>query len=233
MLNYISYGKGKNIIFLHGWGGCTASFKGLADALSSEYRVTLVDLYGFGETPHPEFPLTLDDYAEGVSRIFRKENIAEAVLVGHSFGGRVAVRFARKYPGCCLKLVLIDAAGLRPRFSLKKTLRVACHKLLKACGRKGLIGSADYAALTGAMKGTFLNIIRDYTDKDLRYISSGALILWGKRDKDTPPYMAKRFRKRIKGAVSIVFPDAGHYSYLDAFYETLFAIKAYIGADGR
>lgn len=233
MLNYISYGKGKNIIFLHGWGGSTDSFKGLADALSSEYRVTLVDFYGFGKTPHPDKALTLDDYVEGVADVMRKENMAEAVLVGHSFGGRVAVRFTRKYPGHCLKLVLIDAAGLRPRFSFKKTFRVLAHKFRKACGLEGLKGSEDYAALSGAMKGTFLNVIRDHTDKDLRYISSGALVLWGKRDRDTPPYMAKRFRKRIKGSISIIFPGAGHYSYLDAFYETLFAIKAYIGADGR
>lgn len=229
MLNYISYGKGKNIIFLHGWGGSTASFKGIADILSAEYRVTLVDFYGFGETLHPDKSLTLDDYVDGVVEIVRKENMAEAVFVGHSFGGRVAVRLTRKYPQYVRKLVLIDAAGLRPRFSLMRFARVVLHKLRRAAGLKGLNGSHDYAALSGAMKGTFVNIVNDHTDKDLRYVSSGALILWGKRDKDTPLYMAKRFLRHIKNSSLIIFPDAGHYSYLDAFNETLFALKAYIG----
>ena len=227
--NFSVEGEGKPVVLMHGWGCNRTTLARIEQLLVPHFKVYNVDFPGFGKSSEPTSVWGIEDYTHLFEEFLKAEKIENPILLGHSFGGRVAVRLTRKYPQYVRKLVLIDAAGLRPRFSLMRFARVVLHKLRRAAGLKGLNGSHDYAALSGAMKGTFVNIVNDHTDKDLRYVSSGALILWGKRDKDTPLYMAKRFLRHIKNSSLIIFPDAGHYSYLDAFNETLFALKAYIG----
>lgn len=112
---------------------------------------TLVDFYGFGKTPHPDYPLTVKDYADGVLELMDKLNIEKATLVGHSFGGRVAIYIAAKYPEKVEKLVLVDSAGIKPRRGIKYRLKILLHKILKKFG-KGLKGSKDYRALSPVMK---------------------------------------------------------------------------------
>lgn len=233
MLAHYSFGSGNDILFLHGWGGSSVSFLGTAKAFSGSYRVTLVDFYGHGGTPEPSEPFCLDDCVNAVIEIIRYYGMSEVVLVGHSFGGRVAVRLARKAPGIVKKIVLVDAAGLRPRRGAKYYFRVILHKLSVKFGGRGLKGSADYEALSPVMKKSFINIVNDYTDKDLKYMSAPVLIIWGSADKETPLYMAKRFRRCIKRSELKVFEGAGHYSYLDRFHETNAVIHSYIEDDDR
>lgn len=228
MLNFEMSGEGPDLIFLHGWGGSKDSFCGLASALSSEYRVTLVDFYGFGKSPHPDEPLRLDDFAAGIKEIVARFGMGGVTLIGHSFGGRVAIRLARKYPHLADGLVLIDSAGMKPRRNLKYYRRVLAYKIGKLLG-KSRGGSPDYLALDGARKKTFVNIISEYLDYELRYVSVPALILWGEDDGETPLYMGKRLKKRLKISEFRSFSGAGHFSYLDRPSETLAAIKNFLG----
>ena len=95
------------MIFLHGWGANLQAFLFVAKVL--DCHSVLVDFYGFGKTPHPDYPLTVSDYAKGVIDVMKKEGIKSAVIVGHSFGGRVAIEIAAKHPELVEKLVLVDS----------------------------------------------------------------------------------------------------------------------------
>ena len=68
------------------------------------------------------------DYADGVLELMDKLNIEKATLVGHSFGGRVAIYIAAKYPEKVEKLVLVDSAGIKPRRDRKSTRLNSSHK---------------------------------------------------------------------------------------------------------
>ena len=120
------------MIFLHGWGGDVRSFLFIAKNLG--VSATLVDFYGFGKTPHPDYPLTVKDYAEGVIETMDAAGIAKADIVGHSFGGRVAIYLAAYYPERVNKLVLVDSAGVKPRRGIKYYFRITLHKILKKFG---------------------------------------------------------------------------------------------------
>ena len=146
---------------------------------------TLVDFYGFGKTPHPDYPLTVKDYADGVLELMDKLNIEKATLVGHSFGGRVAIYIAAKYPEKVEKLVLVDSAGIKPRRGIKYRLKILLHKILKMFG-KGLKGSKDYRALSPVMKKTFQNVVNYDETYLLSDITADTAIFWGDKDKDTP-----------------------------------------------
>ena len=113
-------------------------------------------------------------------------------------------------------VVLIDSAGAKPRRGIKYHLKVTLYKLGKKLGCKRLPkGSADYEALSGAMKGTFVNVVNEDSECDAAAIRVPTLVIWGSEDKDTPLYMCRRLHSLIKDSEVILLKGAGHFSYLE------------------
>lgn len=220
--------SGEDIVFLHGWGGSTDSFLGLARQLSNYYTVTVVDFYGFGKTPHPDYPLYLDDYVKSIVDIINHYKMTSVSLVGHSFGGRVALKFASKYGYMLERLVLIDSAGIKPRRGIKYYYRVYKHKLLKRLNIAHKAGSDDYRKLAPLMQKTFINIVNENLYPILPKITLPTLLIWGNKDKDTPIYMARKLNKKLTGSGIIVLKNAGHYSYLEQPLKVMLAIKSFV-----
>lgn len=217
---------------MHGWGGDKYSLAALATPFAEEYRITLVDLYGFGETPHPDKPLQLDDYAAAVVALIRNYKMSSVVLVGHSFGGKVALSIARKYGLLIDKIVLIDASGLRPRRGLGYYCKTFLYKARRRLGiSSGKAGSADYRAASGYLRRTFVNIVNTHLDNQLMYITLPTLIIWGSADTETPLYMGKRLARRLPHGRLVVLEGAGHFAYLDRYAECLAHIKKFIGGE--
>ena len=72
------------------------------------------------------------------------------------------------------------------------------HKFCKKFNIKHKSGSKDYLALSSKMKKTFVNIVSTYLEKYAIHICVPTILFWGKKDKETPFYMAKRLNKLIK-----------------------------------
>lgn len=217
ILNHFQIGKGKDIIFLHGWGGSTASFYGVAKRLSRNYRCTLLDFYGFGKSKHPQRPLNLQDYANAVENIIKNYKMEDVILVSHSFGGRVAIllsSYCNRIAGICL----CDSAGIKPRRSLKYYYKIYKYKICKKLGIRNIkSGSVDYNKLQGVMKETFVRVVNQDLTPILKKVVVPTLIVWGDKDKDTPLYMAKKLHRHILGSSLNILEEAGHYSYIDNF----------------
>ena len=110
---YNKQGSGNNtIVFLHGWGGSTKSFDFICKDLKDEYKCLFIDFPAFGKSEEPKQPYQIFDYEKIVIKILNKERIIRPVLVGHSFGGRIAILLASD--GYASKMVLVDSAGLKP-----------------------------------------------------------------------------------------------------------------------
>lgn len=208
-------GVGEPIVLMHGWGGSNVSFSGVYEYLCGYNRdVIALDFPGFGGSDMPLENWGIHDYARCVDALIKALKIRKATLVGHSFGGRVAL---------CLSdfdwvksIVLIDSAGLKPRFSLKKAILIGRYKRAKKAGKDvSNFGSPDYLALTAPMKSVFVRVVNTYLDDKLGNITCPVLIIWGKKDKETPPYMARRLKRRIKGSV-LIFLDGGHFAYVES-----------------
>lgn len=190
----------------------------------------LPDFYGFGATPHGDRPLELIDYVEGVLKVLDKEGIEKIDVIGHSFGGRVAIMLASCYPERINKIVLCDSAGIKPRRGLFYHLKVFGYKFRKKLGLNvENYGSKDYRLLMGAMRKTFINVVNfDQTDQ-LACIFVPTLIIWGQHDKVTPFYMAKKFHKRIQNSELFVIDGAGHFSYADDIVSFVTRVKKFLG----
>lgn len=203
------------MICLHGWGGSTESFMGLAKNLSAFFNIILVDFYGFGKTPMPERDLCVDDYALSIIDLINYYKLTKVSLVCHSFGGRVGIKIAARYGDLIDKLILVDSAGLIPRRSIKYYSRVVINKINKCLKLNKICGSSDYKRLNGISRVTFKNIISEDLSPYLNSINNSTLIIWGDKDKDTPIYMGRKLHKNIRKSYLIVFQRCGHFAYIE------------------
>ena len=110
---YEKLGRGKEIILLHGWAANNNIYKKIVDRLVSKYSVYLIDLPGFGKSIDLDKEYTLDDYVLFLKKFIETLKIDNPILIGHSFGGRIAIKFSSLYK--VNKLILVDSAGIRHR----------------------------------------------------------------------------------------------------------------------
>ena len=208
-------------LLLHGWGGNLNSFRGLEKSLcQSGLSVLTLDFPGFGGSDFPAENFTLNDYYKIIVELLEKLDIKKVNIVAHSFGGRVALLLASRNSELVKNLVLVDSAGLKPKFSISKSFKIFRYKLLKKLKKLGIIkreltnfGSSDYRAMPDALKPVFNNIVNTDLSHTLKDITCPTLIVWGKDDKSTPYYMAKKLNKGIRDSAIITF-DGGHFAYL-------------------
>lgn len=214
--------KSPVVLFLHGWGGNLKSFEGAYKSVKG-LGISCVNFAFPSSVPSG---WGVYEYAACVRDFMIEQGIDRPIIVGHSFGGRVAIILAAQ--GLAEKIVLVDSAGLKPKFSLRKKIRIARYHHRVKCGKSlDGFGSSDYNNVDGDMRKVFVRIVNTHLDRLLPYIKCETLIFWGKRDRDTPPYMAKRLHRGIAGS-TLVMADGGHYSYIDSQYRFNLLLKNFI-----
>ena len=221
-----------NIIFLHGWGADYKSFYFLKDVLQNQ-KLHFASLDGFGGTKPPTDP-TIKGYANRLHSYITKNNLKNVILVGHSFGGRIAIEYASTHS--ILKLVLVDSAGLKPRVSIKKLYKTCKYKLYKWLVKNKILnakhlnnfGSADYRSANIQMKEVLKSCLKYNQKNQLKKIKSKTLIIWGDKDTDTPLYMANTLHRGIKNSKLVVLKNCRHFCFLDNQYLFFKHLKQFI-----
>ena len=224
------------VLFLHGWGGSINSFKILENTLKNKVNTINLDLLGFGLSDAPPSNFTIYDNANYIVDFLKFLQIKKVNIIAHSFGGRLALILASMHSELINSLILIDIAGIKPKFNLKTFILIKKYKLYKQFVKMGLLkkqilnkfGSTDYKQLNNNLKAVFNRIINEDLAYLLHKINCQTLIFWGKRDKATPLYMAKKLNKNIKNSAIIIFDKAGHFSYLDESYKTALIVKSFL-----
>ena len=182
------------------------------------FNVFAPDLKGFGKNTGMDYPYCLDDYIQEVKEYIYKNGLKKPSVIAHSFGGRIAIKAASEDKSAFNKIVLTGAAGLKPKFSLKKTTKKQVFSLLKRfIGKEKLINfySAEYRNLSPVMKESFIKIVNEHLDDKLKSIENEVLIIFGANDKETPLYMAKRLKRGIKNGKYAVIDGAGHFCFIE------------------
>ena len=216
-INYIQYGKGKDIVLLHGWGQNIQMMDPLGKNLSDNFKITILDLPGFGSSEIPKFAYTINDYTELLHEFLENLDIKNPILIGHSFGGRIAINYSASYP--VNKLVLFGSPFIVRE---KKGLKVQILKTLKkikifdnlAEVAKNHMGSEDYKAANGVMREILVQTVNTDLTSSARKIKAPTLLIWGENDEAVPVSEAKLLEKNISDSALIVLPGT-HYCYLE------------------
>jgi len=221
MAYYVMNDEGLPIVFLHGWGRSFADFVEIASNLSG-YQVIGVDFLGFGKSSIPLTPLTIEDYTNHLKTLLKELQIESPILVAHSFGGRVAIKYCAENP--FTKLILVSSAGIKHN-SIKRIYKIYRYKFLKKIYKvfakqkyENLIknsGSKDYQNAFGVMKKTLSNVVNYSSKKDLKKIKGRVYLLWGINDSETKYQDALIMKKILKDATLIPFYESGHFCFFD------------------
>lgn len=223
--NYIQYGSsnGKEIVLLHGWGQNVEMMVPIGDNLS-EYHITIVDFPGFGESSEPVSSYTIYDYVYWLEELLRNLKIYKPIIMGHSFGGRVAIIYASQNP--VEKLVLFGSPCVRhDRKPLKEKILKKIKKLpgMNKVGEyaKKYIGSADYRNASPIMRETLVNVINEDLSNYAKKIKCPTLLIWGTNDTEAPIEEAKELESLLVDGGLVELSGLSHYAYLEALPQVI------------
>jgi len=223
-------------IWLHGWGYNRKGFERIAALFQKDGTNTLYDLPGFGDTPMLPEGANTEEYAVALAE--QLSDNKPHVIIGHSYGARVAVQLASKYPQKVKAIILISGAGLPRRrsiafkikaFSLKVLGRLAriSDSLFCTTYRDAYIarfGSSDYKN-AGPLRGTLISAVNENLAGTARQIKCPTLLLYGTNDVDTPPEIGRRYEQLI--AVSR-FTELKGYDHHDILTRGAYQCEALI-----
>lgn len=229
-INYSVSDTGSNLLVLHGWGGSYNSWLQFRKLMVNKgISVIIPDLPGFGKSDKFSKVWTLDDYIDFVLEFTNKLGLEKFYLLGHSFGGRLAIKLAAKYPKKVKKLILVGSAGVKAEQTLKQQAFFILVKIGKfifsAPGLKWLqpliiklltyLGVAkDYYKLDGTMRETFKNVINEDLFPYLSKIKAETLIIWGKGDRIVPLEYGRLIKKEISRSRLEIIDNARHGVHL-------------------
>jgi pimeloyl-ACP methyl ester carboxylesterase len=228
-VRYVVVGQGKPLLLLHGWGTSLDTFSAMADDLGRFFRVTAFDFPGHGGSDMPPTTWAVDDFVGLTLDVMADLGVERPSILGHSFGGRVAIKLAASHPEAVDRLVLVDAAGVPPPRTVGRVLKRAASRFGNAVGRwfgrpgqairhaiVRRIASTDYLN-AGPLLPTFLAVVKEDLRPALSRIKAPTLLVWGESDDDTPLSAGRAMEGLIPGARLLVLKNAGHFSYLEQY----------------
>lgn len=230
-------GGKKEIIFLHGWGNSSKTFINQVNFLKNQYHLYLIDLPGFGKSNEQLKIYSLDDYVNLIKDFIKEKEINNPILIGHSFGGRVIIKYLKT--NYVDKIILIASAGIKQKKTIKQKLKIINYKIKKKWYQltKNYVeynyliktnGSTDYQNASTILKSTMVKIINEDLTKQLKTITSKTLLIWGQNDTETKINDAYLFKKLIKNSTLTIFKNAGHFVHIDEYQNVNELIKKFI-----
>ena len=114
---FVRMGSGPALLLLHGLGCDHTTWAPVMESFARTHTVIAPDLLGHGESDKPRADYSLGGYANGMRDLLTVLGIDRVTVVGHSFGGGVAMQFAYQFPERAERLVLVSSGGLGPEVS--------------------------------------------------------------------------------------------------------------------
>lgn len=236
LIRYHQSGRGPHLLLLHGIGANLYCWRWLIPLLAENFKVTALDLPGFGGSSKPKSAsYGLDDQCERLEEFLDKMNIRQTYVVGNSMGGNIALWLARTFPSRVLGVGVI-APATSPRlvpFNLQKWLWLSGAASLvltrtairwahrRTVSRKDRVDQVRIEetfrtygrqpdAVRSFMRAT--EAIRDpRLPHDLKHIQTKVLLLWGSHDRLVSKKVIAELESALQASDSHVHEGGGHH----------------------
>ena len=222
-------GAGPDLLWLHHSTG-SLGWLPLHESLAEHFRVWVPDLPGYGRSQRPDWARHPRDVALLLNRAAAKLGLSSPVLVGHGFGGWVAAELATMNPTAFSALVLVGAAGIKPREGeIMDQIMWDYDDYVK----QGFCEESAYTAMFGERVDKDIwrlwDLSREMTVRLtwspwmfnrqlpplLPETETRTLLVWGAADRVVPPVVGEQYAAGLPNATLEVLPNAGHLVELE------------------
>ncbi len=236
ILHYEVIGRGKPVIFLHGWLGSWRLWQKTMLNLNGEFRTYALDFWGFGESDRTLNSYEVQDFVDLVLQFMDQMGIEKAPLIGHSMGGTVSLLFGLAYPHRVSKIAIIGSPinGSSLAFPLKIAGRkffasllfsnISIFRKIMKLVAPILSNDSDFSKMmdndiTNTNLNSFLISISSLRKTNLTNqicdLNMPLLGMYGKNDNIVSPNQLNLLREKIPGAIGEFFHSSGHFIMLD------------------
>ncbi len=235
---FLPYKKSfKTLVFLHGWGvDSQLWFKIIPGLKDKNYSLYLLDLPGFGRSQVPDAAYNVDDYKKIIYGFVKKLGLKNINLIGHSFGGRIAIKMAAENSDILNKIILVNAAGIVNASKAKKIYTILAKVIspvfklgfMKPFRKKMYFLLRSEYLENEKLSKTFSKVVSENLTGLMARINKPVLIIWGKNDLITPLYDGQLMNKLIPKSKLVIFKKAEHFSFLDQSGEFVKALTDFL-----
>jgi pimeloyl-ACP methyl ester carboxylesterase len=220
VVHYEVLGRGRPLIFVHGWLGSWRYWIPTMQALSAEFRTYALDLWGFGDSGKRRERYTLDAQAELLHGFMDHLGILKAAFVGHGLGGVVVARFANKYPDWADRAMAVSvpltAVAINTRLANLTSLTAFIEQLLGRGPAVDPIGAeaakTDIAAVETSIKALMENDFKS----ELQELKTPCLLVYGEKDPVITPPPEDGWNNGVAGNVHrLGLDESRHFPMLD------------------
>ncbi len=207
------------VCFLHGWGRSSQDF----NLISQSFDYISFDLPGFGKSLEPINSMTPKEYADYINQYIPN---SVNTIVGHSFGGRIAVHLSEIRD--VRNLILVGVPLIKKQIHSKK---LSIFNIYKSLNKFGILsdqmiekikknrGSYDYRNSEGIMRDTLVKAVNDDLTNKLQNIDCNVHLIWGGEDKEVDIHIAKEAHEKIKNSNLHILEGKGHNPLNSSYLE--------------
>ena len=222
------------IVLLHGWGQNIEMMEPIGNRFRNKFNVLILDFPGFGESEEPKEVWGVYDYVDCLRKLIESLELSKIILVGHSFGGRVALVYSSKYK--VEKLVCLASPYCKELQKLplknriyKRLKKIKCLTWLARL-MQNKVGSTDYKNASEVMRGVLVKTINFDLSEDVKKIKCPTLLIWGSLDTAVPLKRAYELEKMINDSAVIVYEGATHYAYLERLNQVVVVLNSFFNS---
>lgn len=231
-------GNGRTVVLLHGGNYFASAWEATIDALrDAGFRVVAMDQIGYGRSSKPIVPYSLDMHAANTRRVLQHLGIERAAVVGHSYGGMIATRFAFLFPDATTHMVMVNPIGLgdpspgrgwsEPRPQLDRSYRSIVGTIRGHVQQwderyleyvrihYGWTLSGEWPRLA-AVRALNIEAMRTPMSNDWPNVRAPAMVIGGAEDGPRFPDLARRAADAMPQGQARLFAGIGHNPHWEA-----------------